>query len=390
MRPSRDTLFALALVGLLALITVAAGVQQTRTQAPPALASFSSAPNGALALKTWLDEIGFTIAQDVTSAYRPPAAADFVLVLEPRFAFQPNELSVVDHWVEAGGTLVLAGSSPAAILAMQHYQFSLGLLLSDEDHLTLETPWFAPPFPDATLAVKTDAYLIPARNDFITHLSSNAGPVLVSFRKGLGQVFLCATAYPFTNQGLKDADPPAILSNLFSFDMQKGQLFVWFDEWHHGVGVRDDAIVGPVEWLRRTPAGQSLLYVAALLLVALVLQGRRFGRPTPLPKELNRRRPLEHITALANLSRLAGHRREILRHFHRQLKRQLGSRYRLDPSLPDGEWVLQLNRMRPELDSAALLGLLERLSQPSVSESELVKLAREASDWLGRPKDRPL
>jgi hypothetical protein len=199
-------------------------------------------------------------------------------------------------------------------------------------------------------------------------------------------VFLCATAYPFSNQGLKEAGNPALVSNVLSFGKETGQLTVWFDEWHHGKGRQNaTGIVGPVQWLRRTPAGQSLLYVAVVLFVALLLQGRRFGRPTPLPRDLNRRRPLEHITALANLNRRAGHRREILRHFHRQLKRQLGGRYRLDPTLPDDEWVRQLSRVRPELDQAALLHLLARLQQPTVTEAELVRLVRDASAWLDAP-----
>jgi hypothetical protein len=123
--------------------------------------------------------------------------------------------------------------------------------------------------------------------------------------------------------------------------------------------------------------------VAGVIFLALILQGRGFGRPIPLQHEIKRRGPLEHVTAVANLNRKAGHRVDMLRQYHQWVKRHLGHRYRLDPSLPDEEYVAQLAKYNPALEKEKLLPLLQRLVQTNVSEAEMVKLAEEASKWIG-------
>jgi len=88
---------------------------------------------------------------------------------------------------------------------------------------------------------------------------------------------------------------------------------------------------------------------------------------------------------MANLHRRAGQRRAALRHYHDQLKRRLGRRYRLDPGLRDGEYVARLAGLRPGLDAEALRALLKALAQPAVSEDALVRLAGQAADWMKEP-----
>jgi hypothetical protein len=119
-----------------------------------------------------------------------------------------------------------------------------------------------------------------------------------------------------------------------------------------------------------------------VLFVGLVLSGRRFGRPVPLSRPGRRRAPLEHVVAVANLSRRAGHRRAVLEQYRGQLKRELGRRYRLNPTLPDDEYVAELAHFRPDLDTASLARLLARLRAPDVGEGEMVALAQQTASWL--------
>jgi hypothetical protein len=93
---------------------------------------------------------------------------------------------------------------------------------------------------------------------------------------------------------------------------------------------------------------------------------------------------LEYITAIANLNRRAGHRTAVLKHYHQQIKRQLGQRYRIDPTQSDEDYVIELSQARPDLDSEALSSLLKRLQKPKVSEREMVQLAHQAAKWLTR------
>jgi hypothetical protein len=113
-----------------------------------------------------------------------------------------------------------------------------------------------------------------------------------------------------------------------------------------------------------------------------VLGGRPFGRPAPLLNETSRRTPLEYITAIANLNRRARHRQTTMLQYRQWLKRDLGRRYRLDPTLADEVYVKQLGGYRPDLDQEALLSLLNRLSKRNLSEEEMVTAAVEVSEWL--------
>jgi hypothetical protein len=123
------------------------------------------------------------------------------------------------------------------------------------------------------------------------------------------------------------------------------------------------------------------LYTSVVVFVALALGGRAFGRPVPLPKDSARRAPVEYITALANLNRRAGHRKSVMADYHHRLKRGLGNRYRLDPTLEDDDFVARLLNYNPTLNATALRKLLVSLRQQKVSESELIKLAAEVAEW---------
>ena len=101
-----------------------------------------------------------------------------------------------------------------------------------------------------------------------------------------------------------------------------------------------------------------------------------------LKHEIKKRGPLEHVSAIANLNRKAGHRIEVLAQYHHHLKRHLGHRYHIDPSIDDMEYVRLLSGYNSAIDQNELLNLLHNLSRKSVSEAELVKLASEVARWM--------
>ena len=69
-------------------------------------------------------------------------------------------------------------------------------------------------------------------------------------------------------------------------------------------------------------------------------------------------------------------------HYHQQIKRKLGQRYRLDPNLNDKEYVDTLASYNPDLDKDELLSLLNRLQNKNPNEAEMVRLAAEAAKWI--------
>ncbi len=383
MKFSRDVWLALGLLLTLIVIMsfVALGQQQDQGQLP-ALTSISSAPDGALALKLWLRQMDYTVLDELLSSYELPEQAKIVLVLEPSL-FQVDEFAALDDWVKNGGTLIAAGDVGIRGLAA-HFDFKLDFWDTTPKALTLQAPLFMNPviqtsIPAPAALFQPVFYFVPSRSSYVTYLAADGKPVLISFELGKGRVILSSTSYPFSNTGLKQAGNSALLLNLLGYAKQQGP--VWFDEWHHGFRGAGNA-VGPDNWLRYTSLGRSILFVALVIFLALLLQGRVFGRPVPLPHELRRRGALEHITAMANLSRLAGHRKSVLMQYHHELKRTLGRRYRLDPTLPDSEYVAYLVRYNPAVDGQALLALLARLQRTNSSESEMVRAAAEAAKWI--------
>lgn len=380
-RPGRDSLIALGLLALLAGLTVLAAVQRPAgDDALPPLASISAQPNGAKALRLWLAELGYRSDDRPQTAFSLPDNAAVALVLEPLYGVTAEEGAALEAWIEAGGLLVTAGDGPAMDGLLRRFDFRLAPLDAAMDAPALpQTPlWASPPLDAAEPRARY--YLQSTRNDFVTHLAVDGRPVAVSFEQGDGRVILASSARPFSNAGLRSAGNAALALNAVGAAGRPG--VIWFDEWHHGL--RDTAellAVGPGQWLRRTPAGQSVLLFAGLLFAALVLRGRHFGPSLPLPSDVSRRAPLEHLTATAQLSRRAGHRRATLGQYRLWLKRGLGQRYRLDPSLPDDDYVARLAGYNPALDEAGLRSLLARLDQPDPSEADLVALAAEAARW---------
>ena len=388
MRPSRDTLLALGLFLVLTVLTIFAALQQAQEPAPPPLANDSTTPNGGRALWLWLEQLGYTVRDTVQEEFALPNPVAGVLLLEPGDRITEAEWEILDTFVENGGTLLLAGEFVHAHMAIAHYEFSVKS--SDEDPsglVPLLSLFSAPPLTgEAVLQAKT--YLEPDHAEdeeaipFSPLLALPEGPVILTFQQGKGRVILSADVTPFTNAGLKEPGNPELVLNLIGTIPRDSVL--WFDEWHHGKRLETvvSQVSGPEEWLRATSAGRALLYVAGVIFLGLLLGGRQFGRPIPLPHEITRRAPLEYVTALANLNSRAGNRTALLRHYHSQLKRSLGRRYRLDPALHDGEFLTRLAQYDPTLDVNALRNLLTHLTRKNATETEMVQWAREAAEWI--------
>jgi hypothetical protein len=379
-RISRDTWLLLGLMFMIVLLTTLAIVSQTQERELPPLYSQSSQPNGAKALHLWLEELGFHTDNSLLASFEVPQETATTLVLQPTTAFSEGELETIDDWVQEGGTLILAGNSAPAILLARHYEFNLRFLPQQNRQLAAQSPLMAsPPLNHPSQGNYTTGWQSD-REDYVTHLAEMDVPAIISFEHGQGRVILSSSAYPFSNEGLKEAGNPQLVLNLLTSETDDENI--WFNEWHHGLKATGPDISGPVDWLRQAPAGRGLLYTMVVVLVALALSGRSFGKPLRLPDDRRRRPPLEYITSLANLSRRAKHRRSVLDDYRYRLKRGLGRRYRLDPTLPNEQFVHQLAQLNSAIDSEALLTLLTRLSQVEVSEAELVELASETSFWL--------
>ena len=375
---SRDARLVIGIIVLLVAITAFAAIQQRTAEQYPKLSTLSSAPDGALALKLWVKELQYDVDEQVLGIFAPPKDASILFMLESVSPTE-GEMNAVDQWVEEGGTLIAIGGQYGMFSLIDHYNFSFSYLPNNAGTPSNETPLLdSPPALDLKNA-KVGIALVSERNDYVVLISQEDQPVLVSFEQGKGRVILGTITEVFTNAGLKEEGNPELVLNVLALAKNKGA--VWFDEWHHGVQ-SGEQILGPTEFLRRTPMGRALLFITFAVFLAFFMQGRGFGRAVPLPQEINRRGALEHVTGIANLSRRAGHRSAVMHHYHDQIKRKLGQRYRLDPGVDDEEYVNTLAGYNPSLDKNELLNLLKRLKRTNINESEMVHLAVEASKWI--------
>lgn len=379
-RLSRDSWLALFLMLVLTAVTLLSVYQETQASLREApLSSQSNQPDGAKALKLYLDEVGYITQNPTQNRFELASAIDVLFILAPQTNISPGEWREIESWVEAGGTLILAGADGGTNAALDHFDFRLRYLGSDEVSVIPQTPFMvSPTLPE--LPELTTVYALQSdRDDFVTHLATkeNGRPVIVSWQQGNGRVILSATPDPFSNEGLQQPGNLERVLNLIN--AAEAPEIIFFDEWHHGLRGEEVAVTAG-NWLQRTPAGRALLYTAVIVFLGLVLKGRLFGRPVPMPQDLTRRAPLEYISGIANLSRRAGHRQAVLQDYHHRLKRDLGFRYRLDPTLPDEEFVHRLAEYDTAVDKQELLSLLSRL-KTTTSEHEMVQAAAQATQY---------
>ena len=375
---SRDARLGIGIVLLLVIVTVVVATQKQTEQTYPKLSSLSTAPDGALALKLWIQELQYKVDEQVLADFAPPENASVILMLEPA-PLTDNEMKSVDKWVKGGGTLIASGEQYGMYSLIGYYEFSFNYLSDTSAQTAAETPLLNSPSALNLTNARARVALGSERADYVVLAAYKGEPVLVSFELGGGRVILGTTPDVFTNAGLKQVGNPELVLNILALAPEKGA--VWFDEWHHGLQ-SGEQILGPDQFLRRTPLGRALLFALFAVFIMLFMQGRGFGRPVPLPQEIRRRGALEHVTGIANLNRRAAHRPEVMLHYHDQIKRKLGQRYRLDPAMDDEQYVSTLAGYNPTLDKNELLNLLKRLKRRDVNETEMVHLAVAASKWI--------
>lgn len=101
MKPSRDGWLAIGILFALVLVISAAVVQETKKVEIPYFSS-SSAPNGTLALKMWLNDLGYKSAES-SATFNPHESMKTIFILQPTELISENEWKLIDKWVEQGG-----------------------------------------------------------------------------------------------------------------------------------------------------------------------------------------------------------------------------------------------------------------------------------------------
>jgi len=294
-RISRDVGLAISLFVILAIVLFISYARQQRPATPP-LSATSTLRDGANAFARWLEALGYDVNAHVEDTYVVPDDTNLLLLLEPTEFIEDYQWRILDEWVEAGGTLLIAGDRYLFSSWADHYEFQrVWAGTAPSTTLQIAHPlWVTPPLTAQPVLPNVGGFATE-RTDMLVHAVADGQPMLVSFAQGEGQVIVSSSAFLFSNIGLQSVGAPEVVLNLLTLAGVPGQ--VWFDEWHHGLRGDGAVTTGPVSgisnWLRQTTPGRAILIALAVTFLALVLQGRNFGRPVPLPRQLVRRTPLE-------------------------------------------------------------------------------------------------
>ena len=129
----------------------------------------------------------------------------------------------------------------------------------------------------------------------VIHIADQNGALLLDYAYGNGRVVLLTDPYLFTNSGIRLKDNLTLAINVLGGAQAEG--LIAFDEYHQGRGISRNAFAS---YFAGTPVLAIAGQIVLLVLVVLWTNGRRFGRPLPLP-HVDRRSSLEFVESMAEL-----------------------------------------------------------------------------------------
>ncbi len=363
------------LIFLLVGVVVAATLGVLLSPAPQKslLSTRSDQPEGALALRWWLESTGYTVEDAVI-----PGGLDNVdalFVLEPERSYTADTSAAIRAWVGRGNTLIVAGSTSAVSDLLNAFYVNVDYFPSTSVQPISGAPTLIMPVVDA-LPPMVSYGITTERDDVVPHLFRGATPVLVSLPQERGVVWVSGMTYPFTNRGIQEEQNARLIANLLASVPSGGRIA--FDESLRAFGDTNTFN----DWLFGTAPGWGVVLGVVITFVFLAARGRRFGSPIPLAEEKLRREPIEYIRAIATLYRRAGGRDDVLKHYRDQFRRQLSMHYRIDPRLDDAEMVRVIVYRDPTVDEAELRLLLQRLARSHVNEHDLLQTVHDMDAWL--------
>jgi hypothetical protein len=195
-------------------------------------------------------------------------------------------------------------------------------------------------------------------------------PVAAVLTHGRGRIHILSSEYALSNAGIGNSDNAAYVLHVLA-GVPRGGMVV-FDEYHHGLTEHGTL----TQRLVREPWGWAVLWTVAFTFAWLAFSGKRFGKALPPPPSWARRSSGEYVTTLGSMLRRGRHESWLRQNYAGQVKRALGSRYRVSADQPAREFAAALSERRA--DAADLAVPLERLEAPQpLDEATTLGLMRD-------------
>ena len=378
--PSREALLTVLLFAALMATVVALG--QPQAPAPP-YDPASGSPTGLLGLRWWLEDLGYRVDLLQGREFTLPSDTRLLFVHPGQRPYTWAETLSLMDWVRRGNTLVLVG--PEA------QEMALSELLGPRLRLVPEATGSRltqrqPLLPDAAATLgrlgRQPVLDLDDAPEAVPIVTTESGlPTVALMRLGNGVMWFLSPQHSLVNAQLRDPQQAQLVLAILR-TVPPGSR-VALDDTHRQAS--EQAVQSLTDWLYRTPTGWAALFIGLTLLVYLLLQGVRLGRPLPGAAETRRREAAEYVTALAGLQRRARLGQQVAAYHTRRLKLGLGRPLRLSPDLDDAAFLARLaedGRLPPDR-LAAVHDLLVRLSRHP-DEASLVRLAQRVDELLER------
>jgi hypothetical protein len=341
-------------------------------------------PGGSALLRRWLDGLGVETRVLAGDRFAPDVQREkVVFVLGATEPLTPADVSSLREFASRGGTVVVAteaGATEALLLNALGVRLTAFAPLGELDVV-------------GALASATDARRISV--DRVRELDlgsrgmpvarSQRGPVAALVREGNGAVYVVGSLAPFLSGQIGDAQNGRFVLALADAAIRAGAAgatrgAVAFDEYHHGAHPPPDVLAV----LERTWPGRALLVGGALVLLYVLLTGRRLGPPLPL-EHRPARSSLDHVRAFAGLVRRSGHGEIARERLRRDLRAGIARAAGMDPRAPAERLFGALAHASPE--RAAEAREVDALLARPLRDGDLLRTVRRIDAVLQPRKE---
>ena len=294
---------------------------------------FRTTPDGVAALARGIERLGRTTAPRTTPLVDADPVRGTIVLLEAPVFLSPRAVRALLDRVREGGTLLYVpvyladadGTVELPLMDSLGVKFRFRSLRDQIREQALEEPRWREhrlttglPAPDSLIhgmRIAGEDYPDSSGVHDVQRLLTAEDPGssewewigAAEFAFGEGRVVVFSEGGPVSNARAGD-HPLAVLAVRAALAYTSEADTVFFDEFHQGI--RGDRTRAEVlrDFFLGSPGGRTLLHLVAVCFLILACIGLRFGAPTPAvaPPDLERRSPLEHVSALGDLYRKAG------------------------------------------------------------------------------------
>jgi hypothetical protein len=379
MKITKEIFLIILLCAVLVIITffvLQRSTQSTSSDTP--YSTYSDSLNGVKPLYDTLKKLNFRVERVRAEPYTLSPNLSVLFLVQPHDVLKAETRVEMQAFVEQGGILVVATTQNLHGLVSD---YGLQIVEAEKPLITSlrlsPNPFFEDTPVDHFISF-TACGIHPVERELAPLFGVGTEYSLVTFRVGAGRVFVLSCPYIFTKHGLGFEENATLVYNLLTYLPPKSRI--GFDEYHHGFRSQTESRSrsGTGQLVRLfwgVPIGWALVYAGMLILIFLLLRGRRFGQPIE-PDRSRRRLSSEYVLAMENLYRKGRKRDAILEHIRNEFRRTLAAPWNITPTLDIPTFVDEIAKRKP-IDADELRSLLEALEQTiELSEHRLLTLAQ--------------